>query len=1006
MADAARDLYVAIGFSGASAIKGLEDVNKKADETENSIKNIGETAKNIGATFETQMAGLDKGFKLWETNAGKLSSTLEKKQKRVELLKDKTSLLEKEIDKTNVELKEAVQKYGENSEAAKKLENQLLDLKIKQADYNNEVKKLNSFDWEGFDKLGTKFTKIGGAMTAGITTPLVGIGVAGTKTFIELEDAFAGVEKTVDASDEELINLRKRLNELVTDGGIPVKVTEMYGIAEAAGQLGIKMKNIEGFSEVMAKLGTATNMTSEQAATDLAQFANIVQMPQENFNRLGSTIVALGNNLATTESEITSMGLRLSGAGKQIGLAESQILGFAGALSSVGIEAEAGGSAFSKVMIGMQNSVMNMDSSLDIFAAVSGKTAEEFMQAFEKDAASALVDFTEGLGLLQKEGFNTNDILEELGFSEIRVSDALRRAANSGDVFRTALNIGSKAWEENKALTDEAAKKYEKTASQIEVFKNKVTLLSEKIGSDLQKKFSGLLGIGTKIVDWLNNLDDGTRKAIVTVGMVVAAIGPLFLGLGMGIKAIKGIKNTITELGQGMKMLKTAFSSGGKAIGFLTSPVGIAIMAIGTLITIGYLLYKNWDKITAWFKEKFPDAFEKITGVIGGFKDFLSSNMDSFKGIFQGFTTFIDGVFSGDLSKAFGGIKEVFANLKTIAQPFINSLKEQFPESFEYISERFERFKTVAIDIWGSIKQIFSGATEFVKGIINGDFSQALNGLGNVFKGAFDLVKSVLNGALTEIFGFFENMLAPLQEEFPYLFNLFSGQLNLFKDTVFRTIGNIQQVFNGLINFVVGIFTIDWSKAWQGVKDVFGGIFSTLGDLLKAPINTVINLVNTAIKGINESIKIKIPDWSPIFGGKEIGFNIPTIPMLAKGTTYHIGGPAIVGEKGPEIVNLNKGDTVTPTDKTNKFLAGLGYKNRPQSNDSYSFKKADNNGAGNVSNSLMAKVEVNIEKIIVGGEITASKAENLKGQIKEIFQEAWEDAWYQLCLKFPSLTLN
>src|SRR5690606_14958240 len=145
---------------------------------------------------------------------------------------------------------------------------------------------------------------------------------------IDFESAFADVTKTVDGTDEQIAALRQGILDMAKE--LPTSREAIAGVAAAAGQLGIETDNILGFTRVMIDLGNSTNLAAEDAATALARLANITQMPQSEFDRLGSTVVELGNNLATTEAEIVDMGLRIAGAGTQIGLSEAEILGFAG----------------------------------------------------------------------------------------------------------------------------------------------------------------------------------------------------------------------------------------------------------------------------------------------------------------------------------------------------------------------------------------------------------------------------------------------------------------------------------------------------------------------------------------------------------------------------------------------------------------------------------------------------------------------------------------------------
>ncbi|MEK3887250.1 phage tail tape measure protein [Bacillus sp. FSL K6-3431] len=203
------------------------------------------------------------------------------------------------------------------------------------ADANKSLTNFGKANKETFDA----FKGVGAAVTAGGAAIAVGLGAA-VKTAVDFESAFAGVRKTVDASPAEFAELEQGIRAMAKE--LPASAAEIAGVAEAAGQLGIKREDILKFSRVMVDLGESTNMNAEEAAMSLARLANITQMPMDQIDRLGSTVVDLGNNLATTEGEIVAMGLRIAGAGHQIGLTEAQIMAIAGSLSSVGIEAEAG----------------------------------------------------------------------------------------------------------------------------------------------------------------------------------------------------------------------------------------------------------------------------------------------------------------------------------------------------------------------------------------------------------------------------------------------------------------------------------------------------------------------------------------------------------------------------------------------------------------------------------------------------------------------------------------
>lgn len=390
----------------------------------------------------------------------------------------------------------------------------LFETKVDEKGFDSGVKKLGGIAAKGMAAVGASIVAAG--------TAVAGLGAAAIRVGIEFESAFAGVKKTVDASDEQLSALHDGLIGLSKE--IPMTAAGLSAIAESAGQLGIDVDNIEEFTATMADLSVATNLTAEEAATSFARFANIVGMSQEDFDKLGSVVVALGNNLATTEAEITAMAMRIAGAGSQVGLTEAQIMAFSSALSSVGIEAEAGGTAFSTLISKMSLAVAQGGAALTDFSDVAGMTGDEFREAFEQDAGQAILAFIQGLARINDEGGSAIKTLDDIGLSDIRMRDALLRASGASDVFAEALDIANTAWDENIALSKEAEQRYKTMESRLQLLKNSLAALGIAIYESTDEGLGSAVDLAMGWVDELTQAFSrhGIRGLVLAAGDILA----------------------------------------------------------------------------------------------------------------------------------------------------------------------------------------------------------------------------------------------------------------------------------------------------------------------------------------------------------------------------------------------------------------------------------------------------------------------------------------------------
>ncbi|PCD84800.1 hypothetical protein CNQ87_10700 [Lysinibacillus fusiformis] len=660
-------------------------------------------------------------------------------------LSQKQNVLSRSFDAASVKLQEQRRRYDElvasGTASSAQIERQANAVNQAQTQYNRldrelsevtEQLRIQSSQWtqvgQRMQEVGSKLTAVGdGMMNVGkklsmyVTAPIAAMGAGAFKAAVDFESAFAGVRKTVDATESEFQYFSDEIRKMSKD--IPAAATEIAKVAEAAGQLGIKNDAILGFTRTMTDMGVATNMSADEAATALARFANITKMSQQDFDRLGSTVVGLGNNFATTESEIIEMSLRLAGAGAQIGMSEADILGLATALSSVGIQAEMGGSALSRVMVRMQvaastglgqmdeltkktgmslrelqmlaannsmdftsladslgmtnkemKNIVNAGLDLENFAKVAGMTSKQFKEMFEKDAVGAIGSFVNGLGNAEQAGESAINMLQEMGITEILLRDSLLRAGNANELFAESIDVANKAWGENVALANEAEQRYKTTESQLIILKNKLVDLGITLGNILIPFVLKMVELIEPWIEKFASLSEKTQKTILILGGLAAAIGPVLIVGGALISSIGTIISAVGGLSMAIGVAGGATTAFGATLALITGPIGWAIGAIALLTAGGIALYKNWDTIV----EKNPQLLASFAAlappvvlVVGAIK----TMQDAMSPAIEQADLFGEGV-SEATQKALGGYLELSDGVsKTLSEVYITSTR-------------------------------------------------------------------------------------------------------------------------------------------------------------------------------------------------------------------------------------------------------------------------------------------------------------------------------------------
>ncbi|MCP3684533.1 MAG: phage tail tape measure protein [bacterium] len=513
-----------------------------------------------------------------------------------------------------------------------------------------------------------------------------GTAAVALKNFVDFEKALVGVGKTANLEGKRLEQFGSSIQRLSEE--IPVATNELLGIAQAAGQLGVTgEENLLKFTETVAKLGVATDLSGEEAATALTRILNVTNESIDTIDTFGSVIVSLGNNFAATESEIVKVATEVSRSTSVFGVTSAQAAALSAALKSVGVQAQLGGSAVGRAFREIDNTIRQGGDGLLRLSQITGIAADELQERFGKDAIGVFQAFSNGIGEIGAAGGSTAEALAQFNLKGDEILKVLPVLAQNSELVGRALQLANDETENATALNEEAARAYATAGSEQQKLINVTTNLATAVGTELAPAYTDIV-VGLKdFIKENNSSNSSLVKGIalfIKYGGIITGTVALVSALTLGYLKLKAILTVVnTTLGFTTKVQKAynlAVGLGARAIAlFRTGLIAATTTARGFAAAtgIGLVLVALSLLIT-----NFKEARAAAVGTFAALKAATENFSSAFFRSLQGVSELLVGLFTFDVDKVKASLEKIKTETLKASSEIADEAGKAFTEAY------------------------------------------------------------------------------------------------------------------------------------------------------------------------------------------------------------------------------------------------------------------------------------------------------------------------------------